>query len=37
MCPKRLPDLAKLGVSALIAGSIACFMTASIAGLLLNI
>ncbi|MBE9177140.1 NupC/NupG family nucleoside CNT transporter [Oculatella sp. LEGE 06141] len=33
--PERQPDLAKLGVRAMVAGSLACFMTAAIAGLLL--
>lgn len=33
--PTRQPDLAKLGIRAMIAGSIACFMTACIAGILL--
>lgn len=33
--PTRQPDLARLGIRAMIAGSIACFMTACIAGILL--
>ncbi len=35
MAPERQADLAQLGVRAMIAGSIACFMTACIAGLLI--
>ena len=35
IAPSRQSDLAKLGVRALIAGSIACFMTACITGILL--
>ncbi|MBD0335930.1 MAG: NupC/NupG family nucleoside CNT transporter [Cyanobacteria bacterium Co-bin13] len=35
IAPNRQRDLAKLGMSAMIGGSLACFMTACIAGLLL--
>lgn len=35
MAPERQADLAQLGVRAMIAGSIACFMTACIAGILI--
>ena len=35
MAPQRQGDLARLGVRALIAGSLACFMTACIAGMLI--
>jgi concentrative nucleoside transporter, CNT family len=35
IAPHRQRDLARLGVRAMIAGSIACFMTACVAGLLL--
>jgi concentrative nucleoside transporter, CNT family len=35
IAPERQQDLAKLGVRAMIAGTLACFMTASIAGMLL--
>lgn len=35
IAPERQPDLAKLGVRAMIGGSLACFMTAAIAGILL--
>jgi len=35
MAPLRQGDLARLGVRAMIAGSLACFMTACIAGMLL--
>lgn len=35
IAPNRQADLAKLGISAMVAGSIACFMTACIAGILL--
>ncbi|NJK48463.1 NupC/NupG family nucleoside CNT transporter [Candidatus Gracilibacteria bacterium] len=35
IAPQRQHDLAKLGLRAMIAGSLACFMTACIAGLLL--
>jgi CNT family concentrative nucleoside transporter len=35
MAPERQGDLARLGVRAMIAGSLACFMTACIAGMLL--
>lgn len=35
IAPERQPDLARLGVRAMIAGAIACFMTACIAGMLL--
>lgn len=35
MAPSRRTDLAKLGIKSLIGGTIACFMTATIAGLLL--
>lgn len=35
LAPERQPDLARMGVRAMIAGAIANFMTASIAGLLL--
>lgn len=35
IAPSRQPDLARLGVRAMIAGSIACFMTACVAGMLL--
>ncbi|XP_077999869.1 solute carrier family 28 member 3-like [Glandiceps talaboti] len=34
MCPARKTDLAEVAVRALIAGSIACFMTACVAGVL---
>lgn len=33
--PNRQPDLARLGVRALVGGTLACFMTACIAGMLL--
>jgi len=35
IAPKRQADLARLGVRAMIAGSLACFMTACVAGMLL--
>ncbi len=35
IAPERQHDLARLGVRAMIAGSIACFMTACVAGMLL--
>lgn len=35
IAPERRGDLARMGVHALIAGSLACFMTAAIAGILL--
>jgi concentrative nucleoside transporter, CNT family len=35
IAPDRQADLAKLGVRAMIAGTLACFMTAAIAGMLL--
>ena len=35
LAPSRQPDLAQLSVRALIAGSIACFMTACVAGILI--
>ena len=35
MAPERKPDLARLGLRAMIAGSLACFQTATIAGMLL--
>jgi CNT family concentrative nucleoside transporter len=35
MAPERQADLAQLGVRALVGGSLACFMTACIAGMLL--
>ncbi|MAX67683.1 MAG: NupC/NupG family nucleoside CNT transporter [Bacteriovoracaceae bacterium] len=35
LAPSRRQDLAKLGVQSLIAGTLACFMTACIAGLLI--
>jgi CNT family concentrative nucleoside transporter len=35
IAPERQHDLARLGVRAMIAGTLACFMTASIAGMLL--
>lgn len=35
IAPQRQGDLARLGVRAMIAGSVACFMTACIAGMLL--
>ncbi len=35
IAPERQPDVARLGIRAMIAGSIACFMTACIAGMLL--
>ena len=35
IAPERQPDVARLGLRAMISGSIACFMTACIAGLLL--
>ncbi|MGK7939972.1 MAG: NupC/NupG family nucleoside CNT transporter [Crocosphaera sp.] len=35
IAPSRQPDLAKLGLRSMIAGSLACFMTACIAGLFL--
>lgn len=35
LAPERRPDLARLGIRALVAGSLACFLTAAIAGLLL--
>ena len=35
IAPSRQHDLAKLGVRAMVGGSIACFMTACIAGILL--
>ncbi len=34
LAPSRRADLARLGIKALVAGSLACFMTAAIAGLL---
>jgi CNT family concentrative nucleoside transporter len=35
IAPSRKPDLARLGLRAMIAGSLACFQTATIAGMLL--
>ncbi len=35
IAPERKADLARLGLRAMIAGSIACFMTATVAGLLI--
>ena len=35
LAPERRQDLAKLGVKSLIAGTLACLMTACIAGVLL--
>ena len=35
IAPSRQADLAQLGLRAMIAGSLACFMTACIAGMLL--
>jgi CNT family concentrative nucleoside transporter len=35
MAPERRGDLAKLGLRAMIAGALACFMTACVAGVLL--
>ncbi len=35
MAPERKPDLARLGLRAMVAGSLACFQTAAIAGFLL--
>ncbi len=35
IAPNRQQDLAKLGLRTMIAGSLACFLTACIAGLLL--
>ncbi len=35
LAPKRRHDLAKLGVKSLIGGTLACFMTAAIAGILI--
>ena len=32
MCPQRIPDISQTVVRAMIAGNVACFMTASIAG-----
>lgn len=32
LCPERRSDLAKIGLRAMIAGALACFMTATIAG-----
>jgi CNT family concentrative nucleoside transporter len=36
LAPSRRSDLARLGIKALIAGSFACFMTAAIAGMLID-
>ncbi|MEO6863060.1 MAG: nucleoside transporter C-terminal domain-containing protein [Microcoleus sp.] len=36
IAPSRQGDLARLSARAMIAGSIACFMTACIAGMLLS-
>lgn len=36
IAPSRRGDLAQLGIRAVIAGSLACFMTATIAGMLVN-
>jgi len=35
MAPERKSDLARLGLRAMVAGSLACFQTATIAGFLL--
>jgi concentrative nucleoside transporter, CNT family len=35
IAPSRQQDLAKLGIRAMVGGTLACFMTAAIAGLLL--
>ena len=35
MCPERQPALAQLGLRAMIGGTLACFMTACVAGILL--
>lgn len=32
MAPNRIPDMSRVAVRALIAGTIACFMTACVAG-----
>jgi CNT family concentrative nucleoside transporter len=34
LAPNRQSDLASLGIRALIVGSVACFMTATIAGMM---
>lgn len=36
MAPERKRDLAEIGIRALVAGTVACFMTACIAGLLIS-
>ena len=32
MAPNRIPDMSRIAVRALIAGTVACFMTACVAG-----
>lgn len=32
MAPSRVPDMSKIAIRALIAGTVACFMTACVAG-----
>lgn len=36
IAPSRKPDLARLGIKALIGGTLACFMTATLAGILIG-
>jgi CNT family concentrative nucleoside transporter len=34
LCPERRSDLARIGLRGMIAGSLACFLTATVAGML---
>ena len=36
LVPERRPDLAKLGLRAMVGGLLACYLTASVAGLLMR-
>jgi CNT family concentrative nucleoside transporter len=35
LAPERLSDLARLGLRAMVGGTLACFMTAGVAGILI--
>lgn len=32
MAPNRIPDMSRISIRALVAGTVACFMTACVAG-----
>ena len=36
ICPARRGDLAKLGLRAMVAGLLACYITATVVGIILN-